>query len=202
MIITIARQHGSAGREIAQELGKRLNIRCFDKEIVDEAANDSSICRELINSFDEKRVSPFIVETTQYPGMSHGLGLNIQVASAQFDVIKKLADKGDCIFVGRCADYILRERKDLLRVFINGDYEDKVQCIMKRQNVTEDVAKKKIKTVDKDRASYYRYFTDQVWGEATNYDLCVNSSKFGISGTVDIIANSISDVKKIIEKFT
>jgi cytidylate kinase len=196
MIITIARQHGSAGREIAQELGKRLNIRCFDKEIVDEAANDSSICRELINSFDEKRVSPFIVETTQYPGMSHGLGLNIQVASAQFDVIKKLADKGDCIFVGRCADYILRERKDLLRVFINGDYEDKVQCIMKRQNVTEDVAKKKIKTVDKDRASYYRYFTDQVWGEATNYDLCVNSSKFGISGTVDIIANSISDVKK------
>ena len=202
MIITIARQHGSAGREIAQELGKRLNIRCFDKEIVDEAANDSSICRELINSFDEKRVSPFIVETTQYPGMSHGLGLNIQVASANFDVIKKLADKGDCIFVGRCADYILRERKDLLRVFINGDYEDKVQCIMKRQNVTEDVAKKKIKTVDKDRASYYRYFTDQVWGEATNYDLCVNSSKFGISGTVDIIANSISDVKKIIEKFT
>ena len=196
MIITIARQHGSAGREISQELGKRLNIRCFDKEIVDEAANDSSICRELINSFDEKRVSPFIVETTQYPGMSHGLGLNIQVASAQFDVIKKLADKGDCIFVGRCADYILRERKDLLRVFINGDYEDKVQCIMKRQNVTEDVAKKKIKTVDKDRASYYRYFTDQVWGEATNYDLCVNSSKFGISGTVDIIANSISDVKK------
>ena len=112
MIITIARQHGSAGREIAQELGKRLNIRCFDKEIVDEAANDSSICRELINSFDEKRVSPFIVETTQYPGMSHGLGLNIQVASAQFDVIKKLADKGDCIFVGRCADYILRRRAD------------------------------------------------------------------------------------------
>ena len=156
MIITIARQHGSAGREIAQELGKRLNIRCFDKEIVDEAANDSSICRELINSFDEKRVSPFIVETTQYPGMSHGLGLNIQVASAQFDVIKKLADKGDCIFVGRCADYILRERKDLLRVFINGDYEDKVQCIMKRQNVTEDVAKKKIKTVDKDRQILYQ----------------------------------------------
>ena len=191
MIITIARQHGSAGREIAQELGKRLNIRCFDKEIVDEAANDSSICRELINSFDEKRVSPFIVETTQYPGMSHGLGLNIQVASAQFDVIKKLADKGDCIFVGRCADYILRERKDLLRVFINGDYEDKVQCIMKRQNVTEDVAKKKIKTVDKDRASYYLYFTDQVWGEATNYDLRVNLSTYGISWTVDIIVNSI-----------
>jgi cytidylate kinase len=196
MIITIARQHGSAGREIARELGKKLNIWCFDKEIVDEAANDSSICRELIDSFDEKRVSPFIVETTQYPGMSHGLGLNIQVASAQFDVIKKLADKGDCIFVGRCADYILRERTDLLRVFIDGEYEDKVQCIMKRQNVSEDVAKKKIKTVDKDRASYYRYFTDQVWGEATNYDLCINSSKFGISGSVEVIVNAIKFIEK------
>jgi cytidylate kinase len=191
MIITIARQHGSAGREIARELAERLGYRCYDKEIVDEAAENSSICPELINSFDEKRVSPFMIQSSQYPGMSHGIGLNIQVASAQFDVIRRIAEKGDCIFVGRCADYILRSRTDMVRVFIMGDYQSKIKCIMDRQGVTEEAAKKKIKEVDKDRSSYYKYYTDQVWGDVNNYDICVNSSRIGVDGTVDMIIEYI-----------
>ena len=196
MIITIARQHGSSGREIAQELSKQLGVRCFDKEIVDEAAENSSICKELIDSFDEKRVSPFILQSTQYPSMNYGLGLNIQVASAQFDVIRNLADKGDCIFVGRCADYILRERKDLTRVFIMGEQSEKIKCIMNRQAVTEAEAKKKIKQVDKDRSSYYKYYTDQIWGESSNYDLCINSSKIGVEGSVNVIRAYIENNNK------
>lgn len=195
MIITIARQHGSSGREIARALSEALGIQCFDKEIVDEAAENSSICKELISSFDEKRVSPFMLQTTQYPSMNYGLGLNIQVASAQFDVIRKLADQGDCIFVGRCADYILRERKDLTRVFIMGEQEDKIRCIMNRQNVSEAEAKKKIKQVDKDRSSYYKYYTDQIWGESENYDLCINSSKIGVAGAVNVIKAYIENNK-------
>ncbi|MBQ2564693.1 MAG: cytidylate kinase-like family protein [Oscillospiraceae bacterium] len=195
MIITIARQHGSSGREIARALSEALGIQCFDKEIVDEAAENSSICKELISSFDEKRVSPFMLQTTQYPSMNYGLGLNIQVASAQFDVIRKLADQGDCIFVGRCADYILRERKDLTRVFIMGEQEDKIRCIMNRQNVSETEAKKKIKQVDKDRSSYYKYYTDQIWGESENYDLCINSSKIGVAGAVNVIKAYIENNK-------
>jgi cytidylate kinase len=195
MIITIARQHGSSGREIARALSETLGIQCFDKEIVDEAAENSSICKELISSFDEKRVSPFMLQTTQYPSMNYGLGLNIQVASAQFDVIRKLADQGDCIFVGRCADYILRERKDLTRVFIMGDQEEKIRCIMNRQQISESEAKKKIKQVDKDRSSYYKYYTDQIWGESENYDLCINSSKIGITGTVNVIKAYIENNK-------
>ena len=191
MIITLARQHGSAGREIARELAARLGYRCYDKEIVDEAAENSSICPELINSFDEKRVSPFMIQSSQYPGMSHGIGLNIQVASAQFDVIRRIAEKGDCIFVGRCADYILRSRTDMVRVFIMGDYQSKIKCIMDRQGVTEEAAKKKIKEVDKDRSSYYKYYTDQVWGDVNNYDICVNSSRIGVTGTVDMIIEYI-----------
>ena len=191
MIITLARQHGSAGREIARELAARLGYRCYDKEIVDEAAENSSICPELINSFDEKRVSPFMIQSSQYPGMSHGIGLNIQVASAQFDVIRRIAEKGDCIFVGRCADYILRSRTDMVRVFIMGDYQSKIKCIMDRQGVTEEAAKKKIKEVDKDRSSYYKYYTDQVWGDVNNYDICVNSSRIGVDGTVDMIIEYI-----------
>ena len=195
MIITIARQHGSSGREIARELSDQLSIRCFDKEIVDEAAENSSICKELISSFDEKRVSPLLMQTTQYPGMSYGVGLNIQIASAQFDVIRKLADQGDCIFVGRCADYILKERKDLVRVFINGDYESKIKCIVDRQGISESSAKKKIKEVDKDRASYYKYYTDQAWGDSKNYDLCINSSKLGVAGSVEVIKAYINNLK-------
>ena len=195
MIITIARQHGSSGREIARALSEDLGIQCFDKEIVDEAAEISSICKELISSFDEKRVSPFMLQTTQYPSMNYGLGLNIQVASAQFDVIRKLADQGDCIFVGRCADYILRERKALTRVFIMGEQEDKIRCIMNRQNVSETEAKKKIKQVDKDRSSYYKYYTDQIWGESENYDLCINSSKIGVAGSVNVIKAYIENNK-------
>ena len=195
MIITIARQHGSSGREIARALSEALGIQCFDKEIVDEAAENSSIFKELISSFDEKRVSPFMLQTTQYPSMNYGLGLNIQVASAQFDVIRKLADQGDCIFVGRCADYILRERKDLTRVFIMGEQEDKIRCIMNRQNVSETEAKKKIKQVDKDRSSYYKYYTDQIWGESENYDLCINSSKIGVAGAVNVIKAYIENNK-------
>ena len=191
MIITIGRQHGSAGREIARALAEQYGIKCYDKEIVDEAAENSSICPELINSFDEKRVSPFMIQSSQYPGMSHGIGLNIQVASAQFDVIRRIAEKGDCIFVGRCADYILRSRTDMVRVFIMGDYQSKIKCIMDRQGVTEEAAKKKIKEVDKDRSSYYKYYTDQVWGDVNNYDICVNSSRIGVAGTVDMIIEYI-----------
>lgn len=187
MIIAIGRQHGSAGREIARELAVQYGIKCYDREIVDEAAESSTVSRELFDSFDEKRVSPFMMQSTQFPGMSHGMGLNIYVASAQFDAIRNLAEKNDCIFVGRCADYVLRTRDDLVTVFITGDYEEKVKCIMNRQGVTEEIAKKKIKEVDKDRSSYYRYFTDQVWGAADHFDLCVNSSRLGVEGTAAVI---------------
>ena len=198
MIIAIGRQHGSAGREIARELAAQYGIKCYDKEIVDEAAESSAISRELFDSFDEKRISPFMMQSTQFPGMNHGMGLNIYVASVQFDAIRSLAEKNDCVFVGRCADYVLRARDDLVTVFITGDYKEKIRCIMNRQGVTEDMAKKKIKEVDKDRASYYRYFTDQVWGAAEHFDLCVNSSRLGMEGTAAVIRTYIerSGVKK------
>ena len=123
MVIAIGRQHGSAGREIARELAAQYGIKCYDKEIVDEAASSSTISRELFNSFDEKRVSPFMMQSTQFPGMTHGMGLNIYVASAQFDAIRSIAEKRDCVFVGRCADYILRALEGLVTVFITGDYD-------------------------------------------------------------------------------
>ncbi len=194
MIITIGRQHGTNGKTIAVELSKKLGIPCYSREIVDEAAKNSNFSKEVLDSYDEKRVSPYVLTTPDYPSFNETFHMNIEVVSVQFDAIRTLAEKGDCIFVGRCADYILRNRDDLVRVFIYGDYSNRVKNIMQRKDLTEDKAKKLIKEVDKDRASYYRYYTDQIWGDLDNYDLCVDSTRTGIEGTVAVIKAFIDNL--------
>ena len=183
MIITIGRQHGSSGREIARLLAEKLNYKCYDKEIVDEAANHADFSRDLIDAFDEKRMSAFILHAGGY-GLNENFRLNMQVVSAQFEAMRNIAEKGNCIFVGRCADYILRDHDDLISVFILGDMDERLKCLERRQGLDEVEARKKIKEVDKDRSSFYRYYSDQTWGDAQNYDMCINSSKLGVEGTV------------------
>lgn len=190
MIISIGRQHGSGGREIARLLARELGIKCYDKEIVDEAAKHSDFSRDLINAYDEKRMSAFMLHAGGY-GLNENFRLNMQVVSAQFDAIRKIASKGDCIFVGRCADYILRDRSDLVSVFILGDMDERLKCLERRQGLDVATARKKIKEVDKDRSSFYKYYSDQTWGDAQNYDLCINSSRLGVEGTVKVIMDYI-----------
>ena len=196
MIITIGRQHGSNGHDIARALSAELGIPCYDKEIVDHAAANSSFSREIFESYDEKRVSAYIVPTPHYIGMNEGFRLNMKIASAQFDAIRKLADEGDAIFVGRCADYILRSREDLVRVFILADTPFRIQTLMQRKGIGEDAAKKLLKEVDKDRASYYKYYTDQIWGESEFYDLCLNSARLGVKGSATVIRSYLDALKK------
>ena len=191
MIVTIGREHGSNGHDIARALAAEIGYVCYDKEIVDTAAENSEFSREILNSYDEKRVSPYIVPVPHYLGLNESFRLNMQVAAAQFDAIRSLADKGNCIFVGRCADYVLRSRGDLLRVFIMADEEYRVKTMMKRQDLSENEARKLIRQVDKDRASYYRYYTDQIWGERENFDLILNSAKIGVEGCVKMIRTYI-----------
>ena len=190
MIISIGRQHGSGGREFARLLAQELGIKCYDKEIVDEAAKHSDFSRDLINAYDEKRMSAFMLHAGGY-GLNENFRLNMQVVSAQFDAIREIASKGDCIFVGRCADYILRDRSDLVSVFILGDMDERLKCLERRQGLDVATARKKIKEVDKDRSSFYKYYSDQVWGDAQNYDLCINSSRLGVEGTVKVIMDYI-----------
>ena len=190
MIISIGRQHGSGGGEIARLLAQELGIKCYDKEIVDEAAKHSDFSRDLINAYDEKRMSAFMLHAGGY-GLNENFRLNMQVVSAQFDAIREIASKGDCIFVGRCADYILRDRSDLVSVFILGDMDERLKCLERRQGLDVATARKKLKEVDKDRSSFYKYYSDQVWGDAQNYDLCINSSRLGVEGTVKVIMDYI-----------
>ncbi len=195
MIITIGREHGSNGHDIARALAKELGYTCFDKEIVDTAAENSNFSREILNSYDEKRVSPYIVPVPHYLGLNESFRLNMQVASAQFDAIRTLAEQDNCIFVGRCADYVLRQRENLLRVFIMADEDFRIKTMMARQRLSEDQAKKLIRQVDKDRASYYRYYTDQIWGERENFDLLINSAKVGVDGAVQLIKCYLESMK-------
>ena len=194
MIITVGREHGSNGRDIALALAEELGYRCYDKEIVDKAAETSDFSREVLQSYDEKRVAPYIVTMPHFVGLNEGFRLNMQLASAQFQAIRDLAEAGNCIFVGRCADYVLRDRKDLLRVFIMADEDFRIETMMQRRGLSCEQAHKLIKQVDKDRSSYYKYYTDQVWGEKENFDLCINSGKTGVRGAVQIVKAYINAV--------
>ena len=187
MLITIGREHGSGGHDIARLLSRELNIPCYDKEIVDEAAAKSPFSKEILNNYDEKRVAAFFMPVSHFGGMDGGFQLNMQVASAQFDAVRSLAKDNQGIFVGRCADYVLRGRPELLRVFVAAPLSFRIRTIMERKHLTEDQAKTLIREVDKDRSSYYRYYTDQVWGEAGNYDLVIDSSRVGTAGAVKVI---------------
>lgn len=191
MIITLGRQHGSNGHDIAIALAYQLGYTCYDKEIVDHAAEASGYSKDVLDSYDERRVSAYVTPGSHFTGLNEGFRLNMRLAVAQFDAIRGLADKGDCIFVGRCADYILRERSDLARVFIMADMDFRIQTMMDRRGLTQEQARKLIREVDKDRASYYKYYTDQIWGESGNYDLCLNSGRIGVDGAVSVIRSYI-----------
>ena len=191
MIVTIGREHGSNGHDIARALAKATGYTCYDKEIVDTAAENSDFSKEILKSYDEKRVTPYIVPVPHYLGLNESFRLNMQAASAQFEAIRSLAEQDNCIFVGRCADYVLRKQPNLVRVFIMADEEFRIKTMMARQNLSEEQAKKLIRQVDKDRSSYYRYYTDQIWGERENFDLILNSAKIGVDGCVKLIMDYI-----------
>ena len=195
-IITIGRQFGSGGKEIGEEISKRLGVPFYDKELLKEAAKASGICEELFDSFDEKPTNSFLYSLVMDPQSlgfnSNGeLPINHKVFLAAFDTIKKLAnDNGSCVFVGRCADYALKDTPNVLNVFIYSDIENRVKRISEKYNLTEAKAKDLIKKEDKSRASYYNYYTSKRWGEMKGYDLCINTSAFGKERTVQMICDA------------
>ena len=198
-IITIGRQYGSAGREIGNKLASELGIKLYDKEMLDRAANDSGICQELFETHDEKPTNSFLyslVMDTYSMGYSTGamneMPLNHKVFLAQFDAIKKIADEGPCILVGRCADYALESYDNVMSVFIHADMNARIKRIARIYDLTDAKAKDMIQKADKRRASYYNYYTNKRWGDAESYDFCLSSSELGIEGTVQVL-------KKLVE---
>ena len=166
-IITIGRQYGSAGREIGYKLADYFGIKLYDKEMLAVAAKESGICEEIFETHDEKPTSSFLyslIMDTYSMGFSGStyseMPINHKVFLAQFDAIKKIADDGPCILVGRCADYALEERKDVINIFIHADLDARIRRIAREYDLTDAKAKDKIIKTDKKRASYYNYYTN------------------------------------------
>lgn len=194
LVITIGRECGSGGRVIGNCLAEKLNIKCYDKELLTLAAKQSGLCKELFETHDEKPTNSFLyslVMDTYSMGYTTSsfldMPLNHKVFLAQFDTIKKLAEEESCVIVGRCADYALAEHPNMVSVFICGDKEAKIKRISDLYKMPRDKAKDTITKTDKKRASYYNYYSNKKWGDAASYDLCLNSTKLGVEGTVDLI---------------
>ena len=187
-IITIGREYGSGGRQIGQEVAKYFGIKCYDKELLEHAANESGICKELFENHDERPTNSFlyslVMDTYSFGYSSSGftdMPMNHKVFLAQFDAIKKLASEGPCVMVGRCADYALESYPNVVSIFIRADMEDRIRRVATRLDLTDAKAKDLINKTDKKRASYYNYYTNKKWGEAASYELCLNSSELGVA---------------------
>ena len=193
-IITIGRQFGSGGREIGKRLADELGIEFYDKELLSRAAKDSKICKELFETHDEKPTNSFLyslVMDTYSMGFASGsvneMPLNHKIFLAQFDAIKKIAANESCVIVGRCADYALADEPHCLNIFIRSNMDDRIKRISERLNVTENKAKDIIKKKDKERSSYYNYYTSKKWGDARSYDLCLNTSQISVEDSIELI---------------
>lgn len=197
-VITIGREFGSGGLDIGRALAEKLNVKCYDKELLSHAAKESGFCEEIFEHQDEKPTSSFlyslVMDTYSISGYSAApfldMPLNHKVFLAQFDAIKAIAERESCIMVGRCADYALADRNDCINVFIHAAPEFKAKQIIKRfdtLNLTEQKAMDLCQKNDKQRASYYNYYTSKKWGESKGYHLSLDSSTLGIDGCVDMI---------------
>lgn len=194
MIITIGRQYGSAGLEIGKKLAEELGVNLYDKEMLKRAAKESGLCEELFETHDEKPTNSFLYSLVMdtyslgYSSSSYAdMPINHKVFLAQFDTIKKIANEGPCVMVGRCADYALEDYKNVINVFIYADMDQRIRRIAQKYDLTDAKAKDIIVKTDKKRASYYNYYTNKEWGDAKGYDLCLNSGKLGVYGTVKAI---------------
>lgn len=189
LIINVGRQFGSGGRLVALALGRKLGIPVYDQELIAKAAEQSGFSKELFANSDEKRnllaLSSFIVDVGRFGSADNYMSDN-QLFVIQSNVIRSLADKGPAIFIGRCSDYILRDRK-CLDVFVTATDEVRIKRIAERMNITPEQADSLMRKKDRTRETYYNYYTFGNWGVASNYDLCVDSSVLGIEGTADMI---------------
>lgn len=187
-IINIGRQFGSGGKLVAMRIGEILGIKVYDNELISKAAEESGFSKELFERSDEKRsmfnISSFF-GTGRFGSAQNYVGDN-ELFKIQSDVIRKIADKGSAIFVGRCSNYILRDL-DCLNVFISAPVEERVNRVMERTGLNEDDARTRIERQDRTRQTYYNFFTFGNWGAASDYDLCIDSSILGIEGTADYI---------------
>ena len=194
LIINVGRQLGSGGHDIARMLARDFNAKYYDKEILNLAAKESGFSEKIFEQNDEKKgfIRGLFSMTTPHVSGAYESGFSQEnLFKFQSDAIRKAAQEGSCVFVGRCADYVLRDFENVVNVFITASMYDRVQQILDKQNVSPSEAKRIILQAEGKRASYYNYYTGKKWGHAESYDLCVNTSILGKEETEKMIAEFI-----------
>lgn len=194
-VINIGRQLGSGGKIVGEIIARRLGIRLYDKELINLAAEQSGLCPEFFEKADEKEsrgVLSTVIGYLRAPFVGDDGGVtnvlsNDALFKIQSDVIREIAARESAVFVGRCADYILRENPRCVNVFITADAADRIGRICRRQEVTPEEARAMMERIDARRASYYDYYSSKTWGVASTYHLCLSTSVLGEEGTADFI---------------
>lgn len=194
-VINIGRQLGSGGKIVGEIIARRLGIRLYDKELINLAAEQSGLCPEFFEKADEKEsrgVLSTVIGYLRAPFVGDDGGVtnvlsNDALFKIQSDVIREVAARESAVFVGRCADYILRENPRCVNVFITADDADRIGRICRRQEVTPEEARAMMERIDAKRASYYDYYSSKTWGVASTYHLCLSTSVLGDEGTADFI---------------
>lgn len=203
IIINVGRQLGSGGRDIGRMLAQEFGATYYDKELLNLAAQESGFSKEFFERNDER--TGFLRSFLHLPYAIGSSSTNFYqnnfsqegLFKFQSDAIRKAAQEGSCVFLGRCADYVLRDFNDVVNVFITASLDFRIENVAKKQGIGREEAMKLIENGERERANYYNYFTGKQWGHATSYDLCIDSSAIGIAETVRIISDFVRKKLKV-----
>ena len=179
VIVTISREYGSGGRIIGSKVAEKLGIPFYDRIIIELSAEKSGLAVSFVENTEQKIKNKFL----------HNLAFG-------GEIIRNLAEEGSCVIVGRCADYVLKKRDDVINIFVYSDLEHKTQRAIAEYGIEPDKAAAEVQKTDKYRANHYNYYTEQTWGDKNNYHLCLNSGFLGVDNTVDIIVDAVKDYMK------
>ena len=203
-IITIGRQFGSAGRHIGEELAGKLGIPFYNEELITKAAQKSGMAQHVLTEADETATNSLLYTLAMgssfwggNAGVAFDMPLNDKLFVTQSDIIKEEAEKGPAVFIGRCADYVLREHPNTIKLFIYAPLEFRMQHIAELKGITPEKAKDLIIKTDKRRANYYSYYTGDKWGKAEKYDLVISTERIGVDGAAKLIEDYIAMLEQI-----
>lgn len=201
MIITIGRQFGSGGRDIGKRVAEEFGIPFYDKELVEIAAKNTNLNEEAIKDVDERATSSFLYSLAagnfSLRGMNaplyYEMPINDKLFIAQSEVIKDIASKGACVIVGRCADYVLEDTPfKCVNIFVYAPVAFRTKRVMEALALPENKARERVLKTEKQRRTYYNYYTSREWGKMENYDLCINTGAVGIDGAVELVKDFVN----------
>ena len=192
LVITISREYGSGGRYIGRLIADKLGIKLYDKEFVVKLAEETGLAEEYIESNEQKRDALSILNNGYYAGLNNSDDLFIK----ESELIKEVAEKESCVIVGRCADFILKDKENVVKVFINSSMENKIKRAIEFYHMSKENAEKEITRINKLRANHYKYYTEKDWKEPSNYDICINSDAIGIDNAVNLICDMVKNLIK------